>query len=214
MNKPQLKVLFEPKLKEPILIEGLPGFGEVGKLAAGLLIEFIGAKPFAELYSPYFPDTVFTGADGLCRIPRYEFYASQARNPDLIALIGDAQPAPDDVNAHYELCNVILDFSEKYNCKHIITLGGYPTPAPETGKIYVAATSERLVTRLAELGASIYKGGRIIGAAGLVLGLAKNRGLEGFCILGATSGILPDRPAAMAVFRFLKKVLEARLFEI
>ncbi len=212
MDKTQVKELFEPKLKEPILIEGLPGFGEVGKLAVELLIESMNAKPFAEVYSPYFPDGVFVGSDGICRLPSYEFYAYKKSYPNFIALIGDAQPAPEDVNAHYELCDAILDLAEKYSCNYIVTLGGYPTTTPEKNRVYVAATSEKIVTRLAELGASVYKGGRIVGAAGLVLGLAKNRGLRGFCILGATSSVLPDRPAAMDVFRFLKKVLDAKLF--
>ena len=38
-----------PKLKNPILIEGLPGIGNVGKLAIEHLIDSVGATKFAEL---------------------------------------------------------------------------------------------------------------------------------------------------------------------
>ncbi len=41
-----------PQLRDPVFIEGLPGIGLVGKLAADHLIQELGAVKFAELYSP------------------------------------------------------------------------------------------------------------------------------------------------------------------
>ena len=52
MDKPYFRMLFEPQLKEPIFVEGLRGFGNVGTIAARHLIESTGAKVFAELYAP------------------------------------------------------------------------------------------------------------------------------------------------------------------
>jgi len=206
-DEPYLRLLLKPALKDPVLVEGLPGFGEVGKLAAGLLIKFIRAKPFAELYSPYFPDYVFIRENGICRLPRYEFFASTTCVPNIVVLTGDLQPSAEEVLGHYDLCSMILDLAQRVNCKKLITLGGYPTQMPRASGIYVAATSESLAASLARQGASIYQGGSIVGAAGLVLGLAKLRGLEGGCILSATPGIFPDNAAATAVFQFLIKVL-------
>ena len=56
MDKAILKWLFKPDIREPILVEGLPGFGNIGRLTARLLVDFCGGKRFLELYSPYFPD--------------------------------------------------------------------------------------------------------------------------------------------------------------
>jgi len=206
-DKPYLRLLLEPELKAPVLVEGLPGFGEVGKLAAELLINFIRAKLFAELYSPYFTDHVVIKGDGICRLPRYEFFASSTCIPNIVVLIGDLQPSPEEVVGHYDLCSMILDFAQRVNCKKIITLGGCPTQTPGASGIYVAATSESLAASLAGQEASIYQGGNIVGAAGLVLGLAKIRGLDGGCILGAAPSIFPDNATATAVFQFLIKVL-------
>ncbi|MEM2539346.1 MAG: PAC2 family protein, partial [Candidatus Bathyarchaeia archaeon] len=44
----------EVELKNPILIEGLPGLGMVGKIAVKYLIKQLKARKFAELYSPHF----------------------------------------------------------------------------------------------------------------------------------------------------------------
>ena len=40
MDKPQFRFLSHPELENPVFVEGLPGFGDVGKGAAQLLIEF------------------------------------------------------------------------------------------------------------------------------------------------------------------------------
>ena len=206
MNKPYFRHLFDPELEAPVFVEGLPGFGNVGKIAAGLLIDFAQAKLFAELYSPFFPDYVIVDKEGICRPPRYEFYASTTGKNHFIILTGDTQPSLEDLVAHYETCGEILDFIGKYGCRLIVTIGGVPTPEPK-GEIYVAATSQKLASNIAEKGATTYGKGRIIGATGLLLGLAKTRGLKALCLLGATTGLQADREAAFSVFQFLMKTL-------
>lgn len=210
MDKPQFRYLFHPQLEHPVLVEGLPGFGNVGKIAAQSLIDQTHAKLFAELYSPSFPDYVIVNKNGTCRPTRYEFYASSTDKNHFIILIGDSQPSLEDVIAHYELCDEILDFAEKYGCKFIVTMGGVPTQHPK-GEIYVAATSKKLATENMDKGATLYKRGRIMGATGLLLGLAKERGLEGLCLLGATTGFKADKGAALSVFKFLMKTLGAEV---
>lgn len=201
-----MKWIFKPNIKEPILIEGLPGFGNIGRLTARLLVDFCGGKRFLEFYSPYFPDYVVVDSRGVCRPPRYEFYAASAQDKDLIILTGDAQPSIEDVNAHYEIGNEILNIAEQFGCNTIITIGGVPLQNPNK-EIFVAATSSRLASELTERGALLYSKGRIMGATGILLGLAKIRGWSGMCLLGATTGLRADREAALSVFRFLLKVL-------
>ena len=206
MNRSYFLQISNPVLEKPIFVQGLPGFGNVGKIAAHLLIKFCGAKPFAELYSPSFPDYVSVNSSGICRLPRYEFYAAPMEKKDFIIMTGDTQPSFDDVVAHYSLCGEILDFVEKQGCSFIVTMGGAPITEEKT-QVYVAATSPRLALEFMEKGAVIYSKGRVVGATGLVLGLAKDRNLEGICLLGATTGFRADRGAGFSVFKFLMKAL-------
>ena len=37
MDKPYLRKLSEPTLENPVFVQGLPGFGNVGRIAAHLL---------------------------------------------------------------------------------------------------------------------------------------------------------------------------------
>lgn len=206
MDQPYFRQIFNPTLQNPIFIQGLPGFGNVGKIAARLLIKFCGARLFAELYSPSFPDYVTVNSKGICRLPRYEFYAAHMEKNDFIIMIGDTQPSFDDVVAHYMVCDSILEFIKRQGCRFIITIGGVPITG-EKSQVYVAATSPRLALEFMEKGSTIYSKGRIVGATGLLLGLAKEQGLEGVCLLGATTGFMSDRGASFSVFKFLMKAL-------
>jgi proteasome assembly chaperone (PAC2) family protein len=204
--------MFKPELENPIFVQGLPGFGNVGRIAAHLLIKFCSAKPFAELYSPSFPDYVSVSSKGICHLPRYEFYSAPLEKNNLIIMTGETQPSFDDVLAHYQVCSEIVDFIQKQGCHFIITIGGVPITEDKT-QVYVAATSPRLAKEFMEKGAVIYSKGRIVGGTGLTLALAKELNLEGICLLGATTGFKADRGAGFLVFKFLMKALGKEIKE-
>ncbi len=206
MDKPYFHIVFHPKLENPVFVEGLPGFGNVGKIATSLLIKSTRAKVFAELYSPSFPDYVIVNKDGICHPPRYEFYTATMGNTDFIILTGNAQPSLEDLKAHYMLCDEILDFAEQYGARFLVTMGGMPSPK-SAEEVYVAATTPKLAAETVKKGAILYGRGRIMGATGLLLGLARNRGWKGICLLGATTGLKADQEAASSVFKFLMKTL-------
>jgi len=212
MDKPYLHEISKPDLENPVFVQGLPGFGNVGRIAAHLLIKFCDAKPFAELYSPYFPDYVSISSNGICNLPKYEFYSAQIEKNNLVIMTGETQPSFDDVLAHYNVCGDILDFAQKIGCSFIITMGGVPITEDKT-QVYVAATSPSLATEFMEKGAVIYSKGRIVGGTGLTLALAKERELEGICLLGATTGFKADRGAGFMVFKFLMKTLGKEIKE-
>ena len=212
MDKPYLRELFNPALENPIFVQGLPGFGNVGRIAAHLLIKFCEAKPFAELYSPSFPDYVSISSKGIAHLPKYEFYSAPMEKNNLVIMTGETQPSFDDVVAHYHVCDEIVDFVEKLGCHFMVTMGGVPL-TEDKAQVYVAATSSRLATEFQEKGSAIYSKGRIVGGTGLTLALAKERGIEGVCMLGATTGFKADRGAGFRVFKFLMKALGKEINE-
>jgi proteasome assembly chaperone (PAC2) family protein len=212
MDKPYLREMSKPTLENPIFVQGLPGFGNVGRIAAHLLIKFCEAKLFAELYSPSFPDYVSISSKGTAYLPRYEFFSAPIEKNNFIIMTGETQPSFDDVVAHYDVCSEILEFAEKLGCQFVVTMGGVPI-TEDKNKVYVAATSARLAKDFMEKGANIYSKGRIVGGTGLTLALAKERGLEGICLLGPTTGFKADRGAGFLVFKFLMKALGKEIKE-
>jgi len=207
MDKPYFRQLFDPQLENPIFIEGLTGLGNIGMTAARHLIESTDAKVFAELYTPYFPDYVIVKRDGTCRPPRYQFYAAKTEKNHYIILTGDAQPSMEDTLAHYDICDEILDFAEKHGSRFVVTMGGVATSNP-ANEVYIAATSQKLVQKYLNKETVVYGEGKIIGATGLLLGLAKRRGWKGICLLGATTGFGAERGVALSVYKVLMDILE------
>ena len=212
MDKPYLRKLSQPTLENPVFVMGLPGFGNVGRIAAHLIIKFFDAKPFAELYSPSFPDYVSITTKGIAHLPRYEFYYAPMEKNNLVIMTGEIQPSFDDVVAHYDVCEAVLDFVESIGCHFIVTMGGVPITEDKT-QVYIAATSPRLATEFMEKGAVIYSKGRIVGATGLTLALAKERKIDGVSLLGTTMGFKADRGAGFLVFKFLMKSLGKEIKE-
>ena len=130
----------------------------------------------------------------------------------MVIMTGEIQPSFDDVVAHYEVCEEVIDFVESLGCHFIITMGGVPITEDKT-QVYIAATSPSLATEFMEKGAVIYSKGRIVGGTGLTLALAKERKLEGVSLLGTTMGFKADRAAGFLVFKFLMKSLGKEIKE-
>ncbi len=212
MDKPYLHVLSNPPLENPIFVQGLPGFGNVGRIAAHLLVKFFEAKPFAELYSPSFPDYISITSKGIAHLPKYDFYYAPMEKNNLIIMSGEIQPSFDDVVAHYSVCQEVLNFAESLGCKFIVTMGGVPITEDKT-EVFIAATSNRLAEDFMEKGGVIYSKGRIVGGTGLTLALAKERNLDGVCLLGTTLGFKADKEAGFLVFKFLMKALGKEIKE-
>jgi uncharacterized protein len=205
-----------PKLKNPMFIEGLPGIGNVGKLAVEHLIENIKAIKFAELYSKDFPPQVFINTDGTIKLVNNEFYywkAKKKNQRDLVLLTGDYQGLSS--NGQYELVEAILNIIEGLGVKEMFTLGGYGLGHEiKEPKVLCATTDTRLVKTMKKYGAVFKKnepGGGIVGASGLLLGLGKLRGLEGTCFMGETPGYLVDPKSAKAILKILMKITNIEL---
>jgi hypothetical protein len=63
-----------PELNNPIFIEGLPGVGNVGRIAVGYLLEELGAKKIAELMSSHFMPFVLIHQSSAVHVLKNEFY--------------------------------------------------------------------------------------------------------------------------------------------
>jgi len=200
------------ELETPILIEGLPGIGLIGKLGADHLISELGAEKFAELYSPHFIHQGLVEPDSTIRPMRNELYYWKGKDLQLIILIGDAQPQPTDSYGHYEVVGAILDYVEKFGVKTIFTLGGSSTGGQEvkTPRVFGAATERELVEKYGKYDI-IFKsdpGSAIVGASGLLLALGRLRGMEGVCLLGESPGYLViDARSAKSVLEVLTEIL-------
>jgi uncharacterized protein (TIGR00162 family) len=203
-----IKELTKVDLNNPILIEGLPGLGLVGKIATRYLVKRLKAEKFAYLYSPHFPYFVLVNKKGSVRLLRGTFYfwKNKSGKSDVILFTGDSQAQT--IEGQYEISDRLLDFARKCNVKLIVTIGGYRMEAKEKPKVVAASTNMELLNAALKAGAIVSPmGSPIVGTAGLILGLARFRKIDALCLLGETRGYLPDPKAAKSVLEVLRTLL-------
>jgi uncharacterized protein (TIGR00162 family) len=212
-----IKTIFyeEPELNDPILVEGLPGVGNVGKLAAEHLLDQIEAKKFADIISKHFPPQVLVDDEGLAKLVNNEMYYSKGdgKRPDLIILVGDYQGLTPD--GQYELSDNTLQIAKRYGVRMIYTLGGYGIgKMVEKPRVLGAATDRELVAEMKKRGVVFSKGepgSGIVGASGLLLGLGKIYDIRAVCLMGETSGYFVDPKGAEVVLRVLADILNVEV---
>jgi hypothetical protein len=199
------------KLKDAILLEGLPGVGNVGKLAAMHLIEELKAKKCMEIYSSHFPPQVLINEDGIVNLVNNElyYYNGKGKERDLLFLVGEYQGM--DSSGQYDLCQKLIDMVKEMGVTTIYTLGGYGlgklVPDP---RVLGAATSNDIVKLFKKADVEFIDGepgAGIVGASGLLLGLGKLQGIHGGCLMGETSGYMVDPKSASVVLKSLQKLL-------
>jgi len=185
-----VKQYSNPKLKNPVLIEGLPGIGNVGKIVVDFIIDGLNAKKLLEINSDSFPNSVFVNELNLIDIPKIELFYKKLKNRDLLLLAGDVQPS--DEKSCYEFCYKILDIIKKYGCKEVITLGGIGLPnIPKTPKVYCTANNKKIVKKYktANLNEKIFGiVGPIVGVTGLLVGLSNKKNISSIALLAQTFG--------------------------
>ena len=204
-----------PMLRDPILVEGLPGVGNVGKLAAEHMVDQLKAVKFADVFSKFFPPQVLVSDSGTIRLVSNEMYyvlRPDAAN-DIVILIGDYQGLTPD--GQYELSDKTLQIAKELGVKRIFTLGGYGLGKMiEKPRVLGAATDQELVDEMKKFGVTFSKGepgSGIVGASGLLLGLGLLYGIRSVCLMGETSGYFVDPKGAQAVLEILAKILDVKI---
>lgn len=197
----------------PILIEGLPGIGHVGKLVAEHMLQELKAVRIAEIQSIYFPPQVIIQENGTVRVCNNEIYRYSGENGNILFLVGDFQSSSGE--GHYLLSQVYVDIAHQLGVKRIYTIGGYGVGHFQEVTRVIAAVNQSNLREEVEQAGGIFSegepGGGIIGAAGLMLGLSAPLGIEGICLMGETSGYLVDPKSATTVLSVLKKLLNIEI---
>ena len=184
-----------PALHNPLFIEGLPGIGNVGKIATDYLVEEFKAVKLYSFFSYKFPHSVFVNEQNLVEMPVLEIYYKKFNNPkkrDLLLLVGDIQPI--DEESCYTFCEEIIKIAKHFKCSEIITTGGIGLQhIPEKPKIFCTANNDKILKDYLKKDMLVEKEifgivGPIVGVSGILLGLGKKRDISGVALLAETFG--------------------------
>ena len=202
-----LKIHTLPKLNKPVMIAALPDMGNVAGIGMDFLVKKLKAKLFAEIYA-FWPPAV-SYEQGLIKYDQssYKFHYLQKEN--IVLFSGEFNPS--DPRRLYELCYEVVDMAKKLKASTLYSIGAaLRQPSPAEPKLFAATTTSKYLNLLKKKKLELLNTqGQITGFNGLVLGIAKEKQLDGICILGEIDNPNVIQPkSAKLILEKLLQVLE------
>jgi len=201
----------KPDLKNVIFIEGLPGVGNVGKIAADFVSYKLKSKRMATIITSELPSQVLVDQENYGYIVSNElWYVKDISGHDIIFLLGDLQSSTPQ--GQFEMCKLIFEKVIPYDPQLVITLGGYGLgEVVKDPRVLGAVNDSKLKTKLSKKGVTFQPGepqGGIVGAAALFVAFATEYDIPAACLMGETSGFLVDHKSARCVVNMICNILE------
>jgi uncharacterized protein (TIGR00162 family) len=196
----------KPSLRNPTLIAAWPGMGMLARMSADYLIRQLDAKQFAEIRSSS-NDIYFKDGVGKLSQYRHRFYYCNGKQVDLIVCSGEIQPQ--SLSELKELANQVLDVAEESGAKRVYTFAAVPNPRDVKPRVFGVVNKPELKEFLEEKGVQLVGGdGRITGLNGLLIGVARQRKIEGICLLCEIRYLdIPQPRSAQTVLNTLTNIL-------
>jgi hypothetical protein len=223
-----VKLYGKHELRSPVMVCGWAGIGNVGLTAVSTLRRLARAQPFGEIEPyEYFEPSRVVVRNGLIRemrFPTTRFYGHQLGDRDLLLLVGEQQPA--DERKAYEMASEVLDVAERLGCRRIYTSAASVTTIHHAARprVWAVPNTPTLLGEVRKYGNTILMSevgstngdGLISGLNGVLLGVAKNRGIEGVCLMGEVPYYLQAAPwpypkASISVLEVLGSILGMQL---
>jgi len=221
----------KPKLEKPTMIVGWPGIGNIGILAVDTMRQEVGAEEMGEIepWDFFYPSKVriINGVLAEMVFPSNKFYYKKLGDKDLLFFVGEEQPSGRgrlyaEGDKAYEMANMVLDVGERFGCRRVYTSGAAVALTHHLVKprVWAVATAKELVTEARSYVNTILMShvegrgnqGNITGLNGLLIGVAKKRGIEGICLMGEIPDYLSRVPfpypkASQAVLEVLGSIV-------
>ena len=202
----------KPQLKSPCLIAAWSGMGGVALIATKTLQQKLQAEECGEIlpYDFFSPAEVLI-EDQVIQTPKFPenkfYFWDKGDRHDLLIFIGSDQP-----QRGWEFAHLILDVAEEFRVRRIYTSAAFPLWMHHSREPHVwgTATNAQLVKYLKVYGVMPMAEGSIGGLNGLLLGVARQRGIEGVCLLGEMpiyATRIANPKAAQAVLEVLTRML-------
>lgn len=203
----------EPRMKDPVMVCSWSGIGNIGLVAVDTFQGQVSAKEIGEIEPwNYFDPRKVTVSDGYLQeleFPKSKFYSQQLSQENVVFFVGEEQPGQmgkmhASGDKAYHMASLVLDAAEKMGVKRIYTSGACVAAVHHQVKprVVAVASSEKLlqevktIPNVYSMGEATEEGGEgvITGLNGLLLAMAKKRGLESVCLMGEIPDWLSRAP--------------------
>lgn len=198
-----MNIELKKKPKNPVVIEGFPGFGLVGTIASEFLISHLECEQIGRFYFDELPATVAIHDNKI--IDPVSINYNKKHNIVIIHSISGAN------GIEWKAADNVLDVCKQLNAKEIICLegvgaAGMPGDDEKEEKIqaFFYSSSGSCKKKLSNIGVEELKEGIIMGVTSALMVKSK---FPLTCIFSETHSNLPDSKAAAKVVEVLDKYL-------
>jgi len=185
----------EMTFDSPMLIEGLPGVGLVGKIATDHLVSSLGMTYYGACYCDGLPEVAVYREGKREFKPPVRLYADPER--DLLALQSDIPVSP---SAAPEFSACLVDWFAKQDITPVC-LSGLPEEKDGVPELYGIGTGEAAAELDALELATPRESGLVSGPTGAVLAEAGKRDLSAVCLVVQAHAQFPDPEAARVLLQ-------------
>lgn len=210
-----VKIYARPRLMSAVMLASWPGISNVSVIVANYLARMMDFKKLAEIEASHFFDPIgVLVSDNVVEAPqfprsRFYYWKNKGNGKDIILFIGDDQPT----TKGYDLAQCVIDLGVKFRVKRIYTCAAMLTRIHHTEqpRVWGVATNQQTTSEIKKYGLMLKGNLQISGLNGLLLGAAKERGLNGVCLLGevpAYATRIQNPMAALAIIKVLSKMLD------
>jgi hypothetical protein len=200
------------------MLASWPGIGNVSIIVATYLKRKLEFKELGEIEPSYFFDPIGVVArDNVVEAPQFPlsnfyYWKNKGGGSDIILFIGEDQP----LTKGYELANCVLDVGQRFGVKRIYTCAAALSRIHHTEqpRVWGVVTSQHMTEAVEKYGLVQRGNLQISGLNGLLLGVTKERGIEGICLLGEVpmyATRIQNPMAALAVLKVLTKMLDIEI---
>jgi len=207
-----------PRLNAPNMVASWPGIGNVSLIVAEYLGRKLNFKELGEIEAFHFFDPIgVIVRDDVVEAPQFPeskfyYWKNKGGGSDIILFIGESQPASKD----YELANCVLDLGIRFQVKRVYTCAAALTRIHHTEqpRVWGVGTNQEVSEDLKRYDLVQRRNLQISGLNGLLLGVAKERDIDGVCLLGEVpmyATRIQNPMAALAVLKVLTKMLEIEI---
>jgi len=185
------------ELHSPAMVEGLPGLGLVGKIAADHLVSSLDLEFFGALHCEGIPQVTVYRADSSELLPPVRLYANE--DGTLLVLQSDI---PVSAQAASGFAECVTDWVVAHNVTPLYVSGLPSEKEADVPDLYGVATGEGTAL-LDEAGiVPPVEGGLVSGPTGALLAEAGERGVTSVGLVAEASQQFPDPEAARSVLEY------------
>lgn len=201
---PEIVLTKKVNLRDYTLIEGFPGIGLVGTIAAGYIVEKRKMEPIGYISSDKFPPmtTIHQGR------PYFPARIYRDKRGDFCVLFAEFVVPASSVN---DLSSLILQFAKQKGIKQIVSLAGMSSQKEGGTDIFAIASNDETANYLKNKRVKMIQEGVTTGVSGVLLAKCAADNFPAFSLLAESKSGYPDPRASATLVEKLDGLLGLKI---